>query len=209
MNRRNFFSNLFGKRRGESIFFGIQVAINAFGDEGLRSKVHRIIEESADDETPEEKRRFYKRLAALLVENQHFFEYGYWDVITDAEAAETEFENWVDEIEASIATEEEEMGERINEMYRYSNSKYYVVITLCFLFENDRSLDRFFEVVDSIPEADYWRQETFGRLFAAINYFDFEFCLGDAAFIMPGNEEDGISMEDIMGEGWSYLKSLS
>lgn len=209
MNRRNFFSNLFGKRRGESIFVGIQVAINAFGDEGLRSKVHRIIEESADDETPEEKRRFYKRLAALLIENQHFFEYGYWDVITDAEAAETEFENWVDEIEASIATEEEEMGERVNEMYRYSNSKYYVVITLCFLFENDRSLDRFFEVVDSIPEADYWRQETFGRVLAAINYFDFEFCLGDAAFIMPGNEEDGISMDDIMGEGWSYLKNLS
>ncbi len=209
MNRRNFFSTLFGKHRGESIFFGIQVAINAFGDEGLRSKVHRIIEESADDETPEEKRRFYKRLAALLIENQHFFEYGYWDVITDTEAAEAEFENWVYEIESSMATEEEEMGEHINEMYRFSNSKYYVVITICLLFENDQSLDRFFEVIDSIPEEDYWKQSTFGRLLAAINSLDFEFCLGDAAFIMPGNEEDGISMEDLMGEGWNYLKTLS
>lgn len=209
MNRRNFFSNLFGKRRGESIFIGVQVAINAFGDEGLRSKVHRIIEESADDETPEEKRRFYKRLITLLVENQHFFEYGYWDVLTDTEEAEAEFENWINEIEASIATEEEEMGERVNEMYRYSSSKYYVVITLCLLFEDDRSLDPFFDVVDSIPESEYWTQKTFGRVLAALNYLDFEFCLGDAAFIMPGNEEDGISMEDLMGEGWEYLKSLS
>ncbi|MCS6988666.1 MAG: DUF1517 domain-containing protein [Chloroherpetonaceae bacterium] len=209
MTRRNFFSNLFGSRRGESVFIGIQVAINAFGDEGLRSKVHRMIEESADDETPEEKRRFYKRLVATLVENQHFFEYGYWDVISETDAAEAEFENWVTEIEASIATEEEEMGERVNEMYRFSSAKYYVVITLCLLFEDNRSLDPFFEVVDSIPESEHWTQKTFGRVLAALNYLDFEFCLGDAAFIMPGNEEDGISMEDITGEGWDYLRSLS
>jgi len=101
------------------------------------------------------------------------------------------------------------MGERVNEMYRYSSSKYYVVITLCLLFEDDRSLDPFFDVVDSIPESEYWTQKTFGRVLAALNYLDFEFCLGDAAFIMPGNEEDGISMEDLMGEGWEYLKSLS
>jgi hypothetical protein len=210
MNRRNFFSRLFGRdNRGEPVFIGIQMVTNAYGDEGLRKKVHAIINESADDETPEEKKRYFKKLASVLLENELYFEYGYWDVLTDPVDAQAEFESWISEIEASMATESEELGTEANELYRTSSSKYYVVVTLCFLMENDDHLTSFFDAIDAIPESEYWNRNTFGKVLAAINYLDFEYSFGDAAFIMPGNEEDGISSDDIMGEGWNYLKPLS
>ncbi|PIO49142.1 MAG: hypothetical protein CMR00_00160 [[Chlorobium] sp. 445] len=210
MTRRGFLSRLLGKRRPkEMAFFAVQVAFNYYGKETLREELHRLIAESVDDETPEQKRRFFKRLTSKLQEAIPYFEYGFWDFITDASAAEREFNHWINDIEANIATEEEEVGESVDEIMRLSSSKYYVVISLIFLLEASPMLDELAELIDEIPEEAYADRETFAKLIAAINYFDFEYCFGDAVYIMPGNEKDGISYEDLAGEGWEYLRLIS
>lgn len=210
MTRRGFLSKLLGKRRPkEMAFFAIQVAFNYYGKETLRSELHRLIEESVDDETPEQKRRFFKRLTSKLQEAIPYFEYGYWDFITDAAEAEREFNHWINDIEANIATEEEEVGESVDEVMRLSSSKYYVVISLIFLLEASPMLDDLAELIYEIPEDASAERETFAQLIAAINYFDFEYCFGDAVYIMPSNDKDGISYEDLAGEGWEYLRLIS
>ena len=60
----------------------------------------------------QEKRRFLKRFVALLEESALFWSYGFWDYIDDPETAAQEFNTWVNEIESSMATEEEELARR-------------------------------------------------------------------------------------------------
>jgi hypothetical protein len=207
MNRRGFFGSLFQKR-DSLLFFGLQVAVNTYGEDETRLALHRVIASGGSVETPEQKRSFYKRIAALLLENQPFFEYGYWDYLTDSDDAGAEFEQWVNEIEGSMATEEEELGEVIDEVHRMSSDKSYVVMTVAFLLEPSKSQENALAMIDSIPEDDYFSRDSFRKLIEAVTFIDFEFTQGDAAFIMPGNEMDGISWEDIHGEGWNYLKPV-
>jgi hypothetical protein len=210
-DRRGFFSSIgsiFSRKTGEVFFFGVQVVINVYGEDELRQSLHRVVASGDVEEKPDAKRSFYRRISALLLENIPFMEYGHWDFIKKPNDAVDEFESWVNEVEGSIATEEEEMGHEVDEMHRMSSDKSYVVVTLAFLLENAPSHDQIIELLDNVPEDNYFDRATYQELIEGLTYIDFELVLGDAAFIMPGNDVDGISWEDIHGEGWEYLKPI-
>jgi hypothetical protein len=209
MNRRGFFSKLFGtKKIPDVFFFGMQTVIGLYAKDNLRQELHKIISEGHEEESPREKKAYYKSISSVLLECLPSIEYGHWDYILKAADAEDEFHNWVNEIEASVATEEEEMGEEINEIQRMSNDKTYVAVTLVFLLEGSERLQQLMEIVEAISEDDLFSRASIEKIIEAINYIDFEYCYGDAAFIIPGNEEDGLSWEDIHSEGWDYLKPI-
>jgi len=212
MDRRGFmsrFKSVFSSRReGDIFFFGIQIVINVFGEDDLRARLHTVIAEAEAVETPHDQRAFYKRITAILRESQPFFEYGYWDYLTDPDEAADEFHDWADGIEATMATVEEELGDEVDEMYRMSAEKSYVVVTMAFLLELSRDLEEMIGIIESISEDDYFTPYGFSRLLDAINFIDFDYCHSDAIFIRPGNEQDGFSWTDMRGEGWEYLKPI-
>lgn len=211
MSRRSFLSSIGSvfERKGEFVFFGLQGVFNVYGEDELRRKLHEVLESGGSIESPSEKASYYKRISAILLEDVPFLEYGFWDLITKRGEAEGEFNRWVTEIQASMATEEEELGDEYDDMYRLSADKTYVVVTLLFLLENTERLDPFFDRVNEIGEDDYFTKSGFTELFKSLPYIDFDFAHGDASFIMPGNDEDGISWEDIKGEGWEYLMPVT
>ena len=210
-SRRSFLSKIGSvfEREGEYAFFGLQCVINIAGEEGLRGGLHAVIESGGSIETPQEKNAYYKRISALLLNDIPFLEYGFWDLITRRGEAEEEFYRWVSEISASMATEEEELGDEIDEMYRMSNDGEYVVVTLLFLLENHPALTAFFDRINSIEEEDYFTKSGFTRLIGALPLINFDYSQGDASFLLPGNDEDGISWQDIRGEGWDYLMPVT
>ncbi len=210
MDRRGFFSKLLGRNGSSEIFFyGVQIAVNVGSDDDTRKKLHKVINAPVGEETPLAKRAFYKRIASVLMEADPFYEYGYWDYITDADDAQSEFESWVNEIEGGMATEEEEVGEVSDEQFRMSAEKAYLVVTCVFLLQNVTAMESMIGPIEETEEDDYFSRPTFNKLVNALNYIDFEYSLGDAVFIMPGNEKDGLSWEDIHTEGWNYLKPIA
>jgi len=209
MNRRGFFSRIFGSKKIPDVFFfGLQTIIGSYAKDDLRQELHNIISSGSEEEAPQEKKRYYKKISSTLLECIPSIEYGFWDYITNTSDAENEFHNWVNEIEASISTEEEEMGEEIDEVHRMSNEKSYVAVTVLFLLEGSERQSQFLSIIENIPEDELFSRESFKKLIDAINYIDFEYCFADASFIIPGNEEDGLSWEDIHSEGWNYLKPI-
>ncbi len=212
MDRRGFiskFKSIFSSRReGDPFFFGVQIVINVYGEDELRQRLHRVIEEVEGVESPHDKRNFYKQITAILRESQPFFEYGFWDYITDPEDSVDEFHDWVEGIEASTATVGEELGDEVDELHRMSAEKSYVVVTIAFLLELSRDLEEMIGLIEAIPEEEYFTPYGFNRLLDAINYTDFEYSHGDAIFIMPGNDQDGFSWTDMRAEGWEYLKPI-
>jgi hypothetical protein len=188
----------------DTYFLGIQIAIKCFGEDTLRARFARVLEESrATDEQVEEKRRFVRRFTALLEESSLFWAYGYWDYIDTPEAAAQEFDSWVAEVEGSLATEEEQLGTEVDDIQRTSSRKDYVVVTLAFL------LDQPYGPAEEITnEDDYFLKETFSALVQGLTYIDPRAIQADAAYVVPGNAEDGLSEDDLYGPGWEYLHML-
>lgn len=188
-------------------FFGIQVVVKNFVSDPLRRQLHELIAGSGEQQSLTEKRTFWKRVTAVLNEAVPAFELGFWDLIT-GDNAEEEFEAWSSEIEGSLATEKEELGEAPDEISRISAEKRFIIVTLIFLVEAGTNSDRTLAERCDVPESEYWTRLTFGRLIATVPLLNFANVIADAVYMAPGSEEDGLSMEDIHGGGYEYLKML-
>jgi hypothetical protein len=187
-------------------FFGIQVVVRNFVSDPLRRQLHDLIAQSQSEQSLTDKRTFWKRVAAVLNEAVPAFELGYWDLISGN--GDEEFESWSSEIEGSLATEAEELGTAPDEVNRISAEKRYVVVTLLFLVEGGTNSDRTLAERCDIPESEWFTRLTFGKLIATVPLLNFANVIADAVYMSPGSEEDGLSMEDLHGGGYEYLKML-
>jgi len=188
-------------------FFGIQVVIKAFPVDSFRRQLHEIIARSSSEQSLTEKRAFWKRLTAVLDEQVPAFEHGFWDLIRGGRAEE-EFEEWSSELEGALATEKEELGQAPDEINRISAEKRYVIVTLIFLVEEGSNADLTLGERCDMPESEYFTRTTFGRLIGTIPTLNFGNVEADAVYLVPGNDEDGLSDEDLHGGGYEYLKLL-
>jgi hypothetical protein len=189
-------------------FFGIQVAVKAFFKDNFRQRLHETVARGDAEQSLNEKRQFWKRVTAVVNEAMPVFEYGFWDLIR-TDAAEAEFESWCSEIEGSVATEPEEMGAAADEVNRLSAEQSYVLVTLAFLLERDSNSDLTLGERCDLPEAQWFTRQTFAHLVATIPMLNFANVQADAVYLVPGNDSDGLSGDDLQGEGYEYLKPLA
>jgi hypothetical protein len=222
--RRNFL----GGRTEEdhALFFGIQIVIQTFGNDQLRARLARLIE--AEGSGAQEKRRFLKSVASLLLEHQYAWEYGFWDYYDDATKAISTFNQWRNEIEASMATEPDEMGSEIDRSHRFSDQKEFMIVTLMMLIDNQdvpvaddvgdyqfrptyqQLFDPFQALIENTAESDYWKPATFSSLLEGLRALDPRVIERDGIYVYPGTAQDGLSTMDLLGEeGWKYLTDHS
>jgi hypothetical protein len=189
-------------------FFGIQVAVKAFFKDDFRARLHQTVARGDAEQSLNEKRQFWKRVTAVVNEAMPVFEYGFWDLIR-TDAAEEEFESWCSEIEGNMATEAEEMGTAADEVNRLSADQRYVLVTLALLVERDSNSDLTLGERCDLPEAQWFTRQTFAHLVATIPMLNFANVQADAVYLVPGNDTDGLSDDDLHGEGYEYLKPLA
>jgi Protein of unknown function (DUF1517) len=188
----------------DTYFFGLQIVVRCYGEDTLRARFAAILEDArTGDEDAQDKRRLIRRFVALLEESELFWTYGYWAYYDKAEEATEEFDTWVDEVESLLATEDEELDEEIDNIRRTSNRKDFVVVTLAFLLD-----EPYGPAEDVKREEDAYLKETFTALVQGLTRIDPRTIQADAAYVVPGNEEDGLSEDDLYSPGWEYLRML-
>lgn len=226
-SRRSFLAGK-GKANDHALFFGIQLVIQIFGGDELRARLARLIEAEDETDSADEKRRFIKSVASLLIENQYAWEYGFWDFQSDANSAISNFNQWRNEIEASMATEGDELGSEIDRLHRFSDQKEYLIVTLMMLIDNREEpvaddvgdyqfratyaqlAQPFRLLVDNTDEDEYWRPATFKQLLQGLQSLDPRAIERDGIYVYPGTAQDGLSSMDLIGdEGWKYLTDHS
>ena len=191
-------------------FFGVQVLMRVTSDP-LRARLHEAIAQggASGEQSLDDKRTFYKRLSALLVDAELRFDLGFWDYIADPDKAEGEFDTWCGELEGRAATEKEELGAAVDEIHRLSAKPEYIAVTVLFLLAKGGNSDVTVAERCDLPEADWFKRTTFAQLFATLPMLSFASVKADAVYLVPGNDQDGLSFDDVHGGGWEYLKQLS
>jgi hypothetical protein len=204
MTRRSWLQSILGGDESAGYFFGLQLLIHAFGKDELRARLAEIIADPDGAlEDLEAKRRYLKRVVAVLLEQEPFWSQVFWDYKTEHAEAEAEFESWAAELSASTATESEEMGATIDGAYRVSHEKDYVAVTIIL------NLNEPYPPAEIEDQALYWQTATVGKLVRGLLLVNPETILADGVFVIPGSSEDGLSDEDLLTGGWSYLRVLT
>jgi len=204
MTRRSWLQSILGGDEGAGYFFGLQLLIHAFGKDELRARLAEIIADPDGAlEDLEAKRRYLKRVVAVLLEQEPYWSQVFWDYKTTRAEAEAEFESWAAELSASTATEREEMGATIDGAYRLSHEKDYVAVTIIL------NLSEPYPPAEIEDESLYWQTATIGKLVRGLLLVNPETILADGVFVIPGSSEDGLSDEDLLVGGWSYLRVLT
>jgi hypothetical protein len=226
--RRSFLSGQGAQESDHALFFGIQLVIQIFGGDELRARLARLVEAEDNTDSADEKRRFTKSVASLMLENQYAWEYGFWDFHSDAETAISTFNQWKNELEASMATEPDELGQEVDRLHRYSDQKEYLIVTLMMLIDNrdepvaddvgdyqfrptySQLALPFRQLCEHFDQNEYWQAPTFARLLDAIRALDPRVIERDGIFVYPGTAQDGLSSFDLLSdEGWKYLTDHS
>ena len=190
-------------------FFGVQLAFRRYRDDTSRGSLHEVLAASRHHQTLPDKRAFWKSVVALVRGNAPHFEYGYWDFIRGGKA-ETEFETWSSEIEAGLATEPEEVGGAADEVHRLGQTigdARFVIVSMLFLVDEGTNTDQTLGDRCDLPEGDYSKVGTFGKLLDTIPLMNFANVRADAVYVAPGSDQDGISALELR-EGWPHLKPL-
>lgn len=218
--RRNFLGGR--QEEAHALFFGIQIVLQTFGNDQLRARLAHLIQNEGTG--AQDKRRFLKSVASLLLENQYAWEYGFWDYYDEAGKSISTFNQWRNEIEASMATEPDEMGSEIDRSQRFSDQKEFMIVTLMMLIDNQDApvaddvgdyqfratyqqlFDPFQAVIENIEEKDYFKPATFSSLLEGLRALDPRVIERDGIYVYPGTAQDGLSTMDLLGdEGWKYL----
>lgn len=189
----------------KSYFFGLQILISAFGEDTLRARFAEVINDpdGMQEEDVEAKRRYIKRVVALLLDQQAYWSQVFWDYKIDRAEAEAEFESWAAELSAGTATESEEMGEAVDGAERLSSDKDFVAVTIIMLLSEP------YPPAEIDDESQYWISSTIDKLVRGLLLLNPETISADGIFVVPGSPEDGLSEEDLLTGGWSYLRVLT
>ena len=204
MNRRGFFSKMLNPIP-EEYFFGIQIVFLSNAEDNIWENLVRLVKINQESQNANHKVNIYHEVVSNLIDVSFSFEYGYWDFIKNEDDSKEEFESWISAIEESLPTKKYEMVSSEYDVHRISIRKDFIAITLGFLLNKCENHDKIFINLDNIDEDKYNDNATYVSLLEQVKLIDFEFCNSDCLFIRPGNEEDGLSWEDIHGDGWEYL----
>ena len=196
-------SDMFIIDESGSYFFGLQIVIHAFGEDTLRARFAEVIANpDGAQEDVEAKRRYIKRVVALLLDQEAYWSQVFWDYKIDPQEAEAEFESWAAELSAGAATEQEELGQEVDGAERLSSDKDFVAVTIIL------HLSEPYPPAAIDDEAQYWTKTTILNLTRGLLLVNPESILADGVFVVPGSPDDGLSEEDLLTGGWSYLRVL-
>ena len=164
----------------DTYFFGLQVAMKCFGEDTLRARFARVEESRLADEMCRKSGASSGVLWPCSKSRRFSGPMGFGTISMTQEAAQ-EFNTWVNEIESGMATEEEELGEAVDDLRRTSNHKDYVVVTLLFL------LDAPYAPAQQIATDDEtFLKETFMALVQGLTSLDPRTIQADGTYVVPG-----------------------
>ncbi|MGZ3423370.1 MAG: hypothetical protein ACXVEF_21025 [Polyangiales bacterium] len=167
---------------------------------GLRDLVRNHPETSGY----QQKWAFYRRATELLLAALPTFERGCWDFFDEDARAKRDFEMWCD----GLFTKE---GPRLSPSGRpdpYRGDARYLTFTVAFLMIQGAPSERILSTRCNIPQADLWKRDAFKHVLEGIPYVNFASVLGDVVYLIPRDDEWGLTRDDLAHTKFDYLRTI-
>lgn len=147
---------------------------------------------------------FYRRAADLLLRALPTFSRGCWDFFDEDARAKRDFDMWCD----GLFTKE---GPRTTPSGRadpYRGDTRYLTFAVAFLMVQGAPSERIIAQRCNVPEPNLWKRETFQHIIEGIPFVNFASVLGDVVYLIPRDDEWGLTTQDLEHEKFDYLRPI-
>jgi hypothetical protein len=188
----------------KSTIFSIEVAARLDRVPNLLPILKSAITEQPQVSGLHQKWQLYRRASEALLANLDAIERGCWDYFDDHGRAEKDFKMWL----GGMTTEE---GARKGPSGRpdpYRGEPRYLTFTMTFLIVQSSPTDRAMSRLCDIPQAHLWRRDVFGRLLGGMGIINFASVKSDVMYLIPRDDDWGLTVDDLAHEKFKYLRVL-
>lgn len=148
--------------------------------------------------------QLYRRASEALLGHLGILERGCWDYFDSNERAEKDFKMWL----GGMTTEEGSRREPSGRPDPYRGEPRYFTFTMTFLLVRPSPTDHAVSRLCNIPEAHLWRRDVFGRLLGGMGVINFASVRSDLMYLIPRDDDWGLTPSDLAEEKFHYLRPL-
>ena len=188
----------------QSSIFSIEVAARLDRAPGLLPILRSAITDQPQAVSLHHKWQLYRRASEALLGNLGLIERGCWDYFEDHQRAEKDFKMWL----GGMTTEEGARPTPSGRPDPYRGEPRYLTFTMTFLMVRPSPTDHAMSQLCNIPERDLWKREVFGRLLSGMGVINFASVQSDVMYLIPRDDDWGLTVDDLALEKFHYLRQL-
>jgi hypothetical protein len=147
----------------------------------------------------------YRRASEALLGHLGLIERGCWDYFDDEARADKDFKMWL----GGMTTEEGARAAPSGRPDPYRGDPRYLTFTMTFLLVKSSPTDLAMSRLCDIPEAHLWRRDVFGRILGGMGVINFASVLSDVMYLIPRDDDWGLTVDDLAQEKFNYLRALA
>jgi hypothetical protein len=188
-----------------SSIFALEVCIPFQPGDALHTSLRQLLREHPQSASFQQKWQIYRRAADLLLEATPRIEKGCWDFFDDHQRAQNDFQMWCN----GLLTEEGARPEPSGPPDPYRGEPRYLTFTAAVLLMQGTPTERTLAQRCTIPEQYLWRRDTFHHIIGGLPHINFASVMGDTLYLIPRDDEWGLTKEDLLQEKFKYLRNLA
>ena len=187
-----------------SSIFSIEVAVRLDRAPNLLPLLKSAITDQPNTVGLHQKWELYKRASEALLGNLGLIERGCWDYFDNHQRAEKDFKMWL----GGMVTDETARTSPSGKPDPYRGEPRYLTFTMAFLLVQSSPTDRALAQLCNIPDAHLWNRDVFGRILGGMGVINFASVKSDVMYLIPRDDDWGLTVDDLAEEKFSYLRPL-
>ena len=182
--------------------FAMELALRIVPGDKLRSELSRLVLEHPATSNAQAKWEMYRRAGDLLLPNLRLADYGCWDFFDDDAKARSDYDMWCNGMITEEGARKQPSGPPGSRDVRY------MTYTMSFLMLHGAASERALCNVCDIPTSELWRRDTFARVLRGVRGLSFASVKSDVAYVIPRDEDWGLTAEDLKAPKFEYLRKI-
>lgn len=189
----------------QSSFFSFELCLRIEPGSTLLPDVRMLLEGQPAKSSLQGKWELAKSVSNLLLASLPAAERGCWEYFDDEERAKSLWADWSKVVETKSGARTSPSGP----VDPYRGEPRYMTVTMAFLLVRDAPTDLQLREACNVAQSLLWQRSTFLRILEAVPTMSFASVRADTLYMIPGDDEWGLTAGDLADEKFAYLRTIT
>lgn len=182
----------------------IELCLRLTRGDTLREELRELVNRHPATSSPGQKWELLNRVSRLLLDNQDRFVKGCWDFFDDDGRALRDYDMWSN----GMITEEGARTLPSGLPGGRGSEPRYMTFTIALLVVADSPCAQELSRLCDFPEDELWKRSTFIQILRGLKRVSFASVKSDVLYLIPGDEDWGLTDPDLKNSKFEYLRPI-